>query len=916
MKLAPRQSSSLPARRFRSLAAPLLVLTLAALASPPASGQSLPPGVLKLHSRGTTSKNFNNFGSATAVSDTWMVVGEPFNKDRASDGGAAYVYLATTGRFVRSLVPSDPSINAEFGTSVAINGPLALVGAPGQDGPGAAYVFDLASGRQLAKLSPPDGAADDQFGASVAIRGNLALVGAWGHNSNRGAAYLFHARTGGAPLGKLVTANAAATPQFGSSVALDGRFALVGAEFADPDPANVDGVEGAAFLYDVSTAFHTAPTFPLLATLSASDGVHGDFFGDSVALSGHRALVGAPLKTGLRGGAYLFEAATGGQIHAFTASDAAPGDIFGKSVALNGSLAVIGAPSNSAAYVFDGASGSQFLHLTAPDSNSNIFGGAVSVAGNRVLVGATSDPDLAALAGAAYLFRPVSIPLPLSPIAKVGDFAPGAVEANFAGFFSAYLGSAGHVGLSSLLSQRGRGVWNTYSGQFNSSVQTTTDLTGAGLPGLTPAAFGEVIPEDDDYLYLQTFLRGAGVGKTNNLAWLRHSGMAGPFKVLRHGDAFAELAGSPTFASFPEVVSKAGEGHIAFAYTLARSAVTGVTLANDSGVSIRDHNGVTLRPLDNGINHREGEVSPTGNVADRYGQFFGRVCVTPDDGYFTFPAYYFVASKVTVSHGVFYATDDGDGHNPVALVGGTANMGSAPTYRAFLGEVQTDAFASFRALLTGGNVTSATDEGLFREGSNKPYFVEGDAVDATNLPGVTIGRFLGYWGHSGSDALIALVTLRGPGVNARNDLAVLHRRVDNAPLILLREGDTVGADDAAQVAVIQRVDVDSVTGRYHILAGLTGAPSRNQALFVGHAEAGDEATLKGRKLPGMALRKGQGYQQRGGETSAIKTILMPVSTDRTGAGCRGHGQAINQFGDLVITLEFTNRAREVWRGQP
>ena len=904
----------LPAARLLTrVAASGLALCLAL----PAAAQSLPPGVLKLHSRGTTEKSDNQHGYSVAVSDTWMVVGEPFNDDRGSEAGAAYVYLATTGRYVRTLVPSDPAVDALFGTSVAISGPLALVGTLKKDGTGAAYVFDLATGRQLAKLSPPDGAANDRFGISVALRGNLALVGAPDHNNDRGAAYLFHARTGGAPLGKIVTANAAAAPQFGISVALDGRFALIGASAADPDPASADGPEGAAFLHDVSGAFLAAPSFPLLATLSATDGSATDGFGFSVALSGHKALVGAPFKTVLRGGAYLFEAATGQQIHAFTDAGAAPLDYFGWAVGLNGSLAVIGSPSKSTAFIFDGAAGFPFLTLTSPDASGTLFGAAVSVAGNRVLVGAFEDNDLGNNAGAAYLFRPVSIPLPLSPVAKVGDFAPGAVEANFAGFFSAYLGSAGRASLSAVLSQRGRGVWNDYSGRLNFSVQTTTDLTGAGLPGLTPAAFGEVIPEDDDYLYLQTILRGAGVGKTNSLAWLRHDGVSGPFKVLRHGDAFAQLAGTPTFASFPEVVSKAGEGHIAFSYTLARSATTGVNLGNDSGVSIRDHNGVTLRPLEQGIRHREGEAAPgTGDPADRYGQFFGRVCVTPEAGYFAFPAYYLDVSAGAVSHGLFFGSALSNLNGAVALVGGTATLTGSPTFRAFLGEVQTGNYASFRALLSGGSVTGGTDEGIFLENGKAPYFVEGDAIDATNLPGVTIGRFLGYWGHSESNALIALVTLRGPGVNARNDLAVLHRRIGSPLQVLLREGDTVGTDDAAQVAVIQRVDVDSETGRYHILAGLTGAPSRNQALFVGHAEAGDEGDLKGRKFPGLALRKGQGYQQRGGETSGIKTILMPVSTDRTGAGCRGHGQAINGFGDLVVTLEFANRAREVWRGQP
>ncbi|MBL9151810.1 MAG: hypothetical protein JNK37_04980, partial [Verrucomicrobiales bacterium] len=131
-----------------------------------------------------------------------------------------------------------------------------------------------------------------------------------------------------------------------------------------------------------------------------------------------------------------------------------------------------------------------------------------------------------------------------------------------------------------------------------------------------------------------------------------------------------------------------------------------------------------------------------------------------------------------------------------------------------------------------------------------------------------------------------------------------------------REGDLAGADDASRVAVIQRVDVDRVNGHYHILAALTGSPARNQALFQGNAELGNDTTRKGRRLPALVLRKGQGYQQPSGETSTIKTITMPVATDRTGAGAKGHGQAINNAGEVVITLEFTNRSREVWKGRP
>ena len=41
-----------------------------------------------------------------------------------------------------------------------------------------------------------------------------------------------------------------------------------------------------------------------------SGGVSGDYFGDSVALDGSRALVGAPYRNGYKGAAYIFEKTT------------------------------------------------------------------------------------------------------------------------------------------------------------------------------------------------------------------------------------------------------------------------------------------------------------------------------------------------------------------------------------------------------------------------------------------------------------------------------------------------------------------------------------------------------------------------------------------------------------------------------
>lgn len=273
------------------------------------------------------------FGRSAAISGATIVVGSPGDDDAGSESGSAYIFDAATGGQLRKITATDASSEREFGDAVAVDGNIAIVGATSFSAtvgrPGSAYFFDVASGKQTFKLTARDGTPRDSFGDAVAIHGNRAIVGAPlsdDAGSASGSAYLFDVTTG-RQLAKFTASDAGANDWFGSSVALNGSVALIGAHIAR-----------AVYVFDIASQKQ-------LAKLTAADTVELDSFGRSVALSGNLALIGALTdEVGINSGsAYLFDLATYTQIAKLDAFDSEPGDAFGSAVAISGDTVLIGA---------------------------------------------------------------------------------------------------------------------------------------------------------------------------------------------------------------------------------------------------------------------------------------------------------------------------------------------------------------------------------------------------------------------------------------------------------------------------------------------------------------------------------------------------------------------------------------------
>jgi len=303
--------------------------------------------LFKLHADDAATSD--NMGQSIAMDNGVLVAGATGDDDNGSGSGSVYLFDVTTGLQTRKLVPDDGAASDKFGKSVAISGNLVAVGASTDDdngsNSGSAYLFHASTGEQLYKLLPDDGDASDAFGLSIAMSDGIIAVGA-PLDEGGGSVYLFDAITGN-QFAKLIGGDAFSGDQFGDSVAISDGIVVVGSPAHDDNGAN----SGSAYLFAASSGFQLLEIKPL-------DGEQADLFGRSVAISGGVVVVGAlgdDDNGSAAGSAYFFDASDGTQISKLLASDGAGSDVFGQSVAVSGGFAVVGAKLSDGNAIDSGA---------------------------------------------------------------------------------------------------------------------------------------------------------------------------------------------------------------------------------------------------------------------------------------------------------------------------------------------------------------------------------------------------------------------------------------------------------------------------------------------------------------------------------------------------------------------------------
>jgi len=211
---------------------------------------------------GNDTEALDSFGWSVDIDGSTAMIGAYLDDDLGGGSGAAYFFrrdLLGEWSQLQKITASDGTAVDNFGIDVAIDEPLAVVGAYLDDDngseSGSAYVFRFSQGVWVedAKLIAPDGQPNDEFGRHVAIQGNRVVIGSSLNDeagSDTGAAYVFEFDGDDwlfrNKLGALTPENFA---EFGHAVAIDGLDVMVGA-WRETNSA-MDGA-GAAYHYDLS----------------------------------------------------------------------------------------------------------------------------------------------------------------------------------------------------------------------------------------------------------------------------------------------------------------------------------------------------------------------------------------------------------------------------------------------------------------------------------------------------------------------------------------------------------------------------------------------------------------------------------------------------------------------------------------
>ncbi|MGH1365352.1 MAG: FISUMP domain-containing protein [Calditrichia bacterium] len=267
------------------------------------------------------------------------------------------------------------------------------------------------------KITPFDALVNNRFGHAVSIDGSFLAVSAISNDRRgpaAGSAYIFERVTSGwSEKLQLLPDLLEPGDELGRSIGCGDGWVIVGADGDDDRGKNA----GAVYIYRNATS-----GWEFTQKLTAPNGAPDDRFGVSCAINNQWAVVGAFAQDSIAmnsGSVYIYRYNTGAQNWGFDREIVAPtareGAIFGNAVSLSGNQIVIGASMDDelgdqagAAYVFEHEVNEWSFKgkLVASDGMSGAnFGASVAIDGDDLIVGSPKSDGQGDNAGSIYFFE-------------------------------------------------------------------------------------------------------------------------------------------------------------------------------------------------------------------------------------------------------------------------------------------------------------------------------------------------------------------------------------------------------------------------------------------------------------------------------------------------------------------------------
>jgi choice-of-anchor B domain-containing protein len=177
------------------------------------------------------------FGAAIALAEGRALIGAP-NRNAASDstseraGRVIEFVLENDGWREAATIAASPELNAAFGTAIALDGDVLVVGAPGtDDGRGAAFLYqrDTRTGAwsEQSRLAVTNAESGDRLGSAVALDGEDIWVGAPApRGTDIGTTYVYRGDAG-EPVRRIQLTETVTRDGFGDRIVARAGFAAV-----------------------------------------------------------------------------------------------------------------------------------------------------------------------------------------------------------------------------------------------------------------------------------------------------------------------------------------------------------------------------------------------------------------------------------------------------------------------------------------------------------------------------------------------------------------------------------------------------------------------------------------------------------------------------------------------------------------